>query len=83
MPFIGTTPLKNHELATRMVALSTTDIWNMKSTVSSPGHASCREESIVDILVTYEDDEFLMESEDLRLTQVETKRTFESALHVL
>lgn len=69
-------------MAARVGAIRSTDIRNVEPTMSTPGPSSCKEEVAVDIPGGDEDDEFLLETDDLRSVHVELNRMVESSQHV-
>lgn len=68
---IGSNPLNTHEIAAKMTAIRTTDIQNVENTLSRSGPSSFQEQIAIDIIVTDEDKEFLMDAEDESPTHVE------------
>lgn len=80
---IVSSPMTNREMPTRIVAIRVTNIWNVDPTILRPGPSSYKEADAVDMLVSYEHHDFLMETKDVKPVHVEMQRMVESALHVL
>lgn len=79
---IGNILITNQEMAPRMAALRMMDICNMKPSSSRPGPSSRKKEVAVDMPVTDEHDEFLMERKVMRRTYVDIQRMIEAAVQV-
>lgn len=69
-------------MAARMVAVRTTDIWNIELTISRTGQLLSKEETTIDITVPPEDNRFLAETEDVSHTHAEMQRMIDSAFTV-
>lgn len=65
-----------------MAAIRYTDIWKADPTFSRRGPSSGNENDAVDMPSTDEDDEFSMETKDLRLTNVKMQRMIMSAFYI-
>lgn len=71
--------MNSSERAARTVVTLRTDVCNVDPTISIPASFSGKDEDAVSMLVTDEADEFLMETEDIRLAKVEIQCIIESA----
>lgn len=64
-----------------MTAIRTTDIWNLVLSIPSPTPFSRKKEGAVVVQVIDGDDEFVMETEDVRPMQAELQRVIKSVVH--
>lgn len=65
-----------------MAVFYTKDIWNVNSIASRPGPSFCRKEDAVHVLLTDEDDNFLMAHGHIRPASVQMQRIIVSASKV-
>lgn len=72
--------MTNQEMAAKLAAFCTTHTWNENPVTSKPEPSSRKEENAVDVLATDEDDDFLMDTEDVRPPHVQMQCMFESSL---
>lgn len=65
-PSIHNVPIKYLEMAARMEAILTMDIWKAEPAMSRPAASSCEEEVAVDIFMTDEDERLTVRTKDER-----------------
>lgn len=66
-----------------MGAFHIKDVGNMATTTSRSGPSSRSKDVTVDMLMTYEDDKFIMEAEEVRPERIEMQRMTKWGLQVL
>lgn len=70
-------------MTARMAAIYTTRIWNLDPAFSRRGPLSRKKADAVDVPAADEDDKLLMETKDVRSTDVEMQSMIQESLHVL
>lgn len=81
-PSLDNTLLTSRQMAARMAEIRITNIWNVISIQSRPKPVFHKKENDMDVPASNEENEFVLETEDLRPTNVEIQRMIDSALYV-